>query len=173
MNPASALSLAYWLPLLCVIPHLVEEFIWPGGFMAWDRGYRPQFSASITPRALWSINSLLVAAAILCAAMGESSRRGASLCLVLMAILGGNALFHLRAVLRTRRYSPGVVTGALLYLPACAYAYMMFFVQNGASPGLLLQSALIGAAYPWISEALHRRRAQAGKPSRQRATPNV
>src|SRR4051794_39326088 len=48
MSPNDPLFL--WLPLLAVAAHLIEEFVWPGGFARWYRWYRPERAASVTTR---------------------------------------------------------------------------------------------------------------------------
>src|ERR1019366_2463326 len=102
------MTLLLWASLLAVTAHLVEEFVFPGGFLAWHRRYRPEHAASITPRFAIAIN-------------GPSSTIGVFQWLTLAALLITNAAFHIRAVINTRAYSPGVVTAAFLYVPLGAY----------------------------------------------------
>ncbi len=107
-------ALIRWLPLGAVMLHLLEEFVWPGGFADWYRWYRPE-------------------------------RAG---------------LFHLWATLRTQRYSPGVVTGATVYLPLAAFGSIYFWRAGLAGVLLLLQAAVIGPAYNVYAAWNHRRRAK-------------
>lgn len=39
------------------------------------------------------------------------------------SIAAANGLFHAWAVVRSRRYSPGVVTGVMLYLPLAVFGF--------------------------------------------------
>jgi hypothetical protein len=52
----------YWAPFGAASLHILEEFVYPGGFAAWDRRYRPDFSHTITGRFHVIINGLLLVA---------------------------------------------------------------------------------------------------------------
>ena len=49
-----------WLPLLAASSHMMEEFVYPGGFPAWFRRYRPEGASEITVTKLVVINGLLL-----------------------------------------------------------------------------------------------------------------
>jgi hypothetical protein len=123
-----------------------------------------EIAESVSPRLAVIVNSLLVGIALLTGLVGPSTSRSASLWLILMAALGGNALFHLNAVLRTHRYSPGVVTGALLYVPLCVGGYIYFLSNGFTSLRVALTSIVLGASYNFWSPLIHRRRAAAAVP---------
>ena len=146
--------------MIAVALHLGEEFLWPGGFAQWYRWYRPDIGPSITTRFLVRINALFVAMAIIAGALGFSPY-GVALWLVVASIAASNAVFHLWAVIRTKRYSPGVVTGVLVYLPLAAFGFYYFWREHLAGAGVLIQAALIGPAYHVYSAWNHRRRARA------------
>ena len=149
----------FWLPAICVAMHMTEEFIWPGGFSAWFRAYRPENALSFTPRFAFWINALLVVATLALGWIGPMWSRGVSLWLTIVAILGGNALLHIRGVVRMRRYSPGVVTGTLLYLPLCIGGYWYFMGSGAATLQMAVLSFLLGVSYDFWSRMNHRRRA--------------
>ena len=52
------LNWVFWAPLGAASLHIIEEFVYPGGFAAWDRRYRPGMRKSITPRFHIIINGL-------------------------------------------------------------------------------------------------------------------
>jgi hypothetical protein len=114
-------------------------------------------AAGITPRFAIIGNAVLVGAALLAGIAGPSWSRGASLWLILAAILGGNAVFHINAVARTRRYSPGVVTSILLYLPLCIGGYIHFVRSGNASLQMAAVSLVIGGSYNFWSPFIHGR----------------
>jgi len=147
-----------WLPLVVIAAHLLEEFVWPGGFAAWYRRIWPERAASVTPKFLVGINALNVLLAI---GAGQWFDRpvGLGLWLVVASLAAANGVFHLRAVLRTGIYSPGVVTGVVLYIPLAAWGFV-YFALNGARADVLIQAALIGPAYHFYSAWNHRRRAR-------------
>ena len=148
-----------WLPLAAVLLHLFEEFVWPGGFAEWYRWYRPERAASVTTRFLVWINVLFVLMALIPVAMGFRPY-GVAFWLVVASIAAANGAFHLWAVLRTRRYSPGVVTGCILYLPLAVFGFVYFWRAGLANVALLLQAAIIGPAYNVYAAWNHRRRAK-------------
>jgi len=153
-------SLLRWLPLAAVALHLIEEFAWPGGFGDWYRWYRPERAASVTTGFLVRINVLFVAMAVAAGALGFSPY-GVALWLVVASIAGFNGGFHLWATLNTRRYSPGLVTGCLIYIPLAAFGFWYFWRTRLAGPSVIAQAALIGPGYHIYSAWNHRRRAAA------------
>ena len=153
------MTIVFWLPAICALLHITEEFVWPGGFSDWFRSYRPENALSFTPRFALRINALLIAVTVELGWMGPESSIGVSLWLTLAALLAGNALFHIVGTIRTRRYSPGTVTGAILYLPLCIWGFAHFLSNGEATPQLALVSFAIGASYNVWSFLVHRLRA--------------
>jgi len=154
------LALIRWLPLIAIGLHLIEEFVWPGGFAEWFRWYRPERASSVTTRFLVRINALFVAMALLAGVLGFS-RYGVAMWLVVASIAATNGLFHLWAMARTSRYSPGVVTGCIVYVPLAIFGFRYFWQRGWATIDVVVQAALIGPAYLLFSAWNHRRRARA------------
>jgi hypothetical protein len=84
----------HWWPLIASMLHIVEEFVVPGGFAAWDRKFRPAYAASITPRLHVIMNALLLLAGVAVGRAGAAPQ-GVAAWLTLAALLAGNAVFHL------------------------------------------------------------------------------
>jgi len=147
-----------WLPLVAVAAHLVEEFLWPGGFAAWYRTYRPEYASSITRPYLVAVNALLVVLALIPPFLG-STPRAYAVWAVVAAIGAANAVFHLWATAKTRAYSPGVVTGALVYLPLAIVGIPQLLTNGRVSLGTALQAVIVGVAYHLWSAWRHRQRA--------------
>lgn len=166
----------WWAPLGSAALHIVEEFIYPGGFAAWDRAYRPSIRASITPRLHVIVNTLLLAA---CANAGISGMPGgavdlgghrlrsaipASLAvpgwLMLAALLFSNAMFHVVGTWQTKRVSPGVRTGVLLYVPLALIGYWHFLHAGRISAVGATVSACVGASYHLWAAWAHRWRSR-------------
>ncbi|HEV7388356.1 MAG TPA: HXXEE domain-containing protein [Gemmatimonadaceae bacterium] len=154
------LSIIRWLPLMAVALHLIEEFVWPGGFAEWFRWYWSESASSVTGRFLFRINALFVAMAVVAGLLGFS-RYGVAMWLLVASIAATNGLFHLWAVARTSRYSPGVVTGCLVYIPLAVFGFRYFWQRGWATIDVVVQAALIGPAYLLFSAWNHRRRARA------------
>jgi hypothetical protein len=141
-------GLIAWSLFAAVCGHELEEFVWPGGFRAWYIGYSPHVEPSMTPRFLIGINTLVLAATAL-SAIYFTSPSMRFLWLAVGSVVGINGVWHLQATLRTRRYSPGVVTGALISVPLVAYGFAHFVRCGWVSPRDSLTAAAYGAAY-WI-----------------------
>src|SRR5262245_9943242 len=146
-----------WWPLVAAIAHIFEEFAYPGGFAEWDRAYRPAYKASITPRLHLVMNGLLLFACVAVGAAGPTAR-GVAGWLTLAALLASNAVYHVVGAFKTHRYSPGMVTGLLLYVPMAIYGYVHFLRSHAASSGTAIAAAALGGSYHFWSALGHARR---------------
>ena len=153
------MSLLFWWPLAAATLHIVEEFGFPGGFAAWDRVYRSAYRASITSRLHLVMNAMLILA---CVAVGSAgpTPHGVAAWLTLAALLASNAVFHLVGTIKTRSYSPGLVTGLLLYVPMAVVGYAHFLRTHEASTQTACAAAAIGGSYHLWSAMAHARRAR-------------
>lgn len=124
--------------LLLLLPiafglHVTEEFIFPGGFIAWDNVFRPQFTD--TPGSFFvKVNTYPGIFAFL-VVLGAFDYRGGygmgvASWLYFSTFMSWNAIFHLRGAIRTRRYSPGMVTGIALFIPLMIAAYVHFMANR-------------------------------------------
>ena len=147
----------FWVPLAAASAHIFEEFVWPGGFADWYRRYRPEIAQSVSTTFLVWINAALLFG---CFAVGVDAKTpvGPAFFLAMCALLAGNGVFHIFATMKMRRYSPGVVTGTLLYIPMGIYAFWAMLTSGRVSIGTAIAAALIGASYHFVSVANHRRR---------------
>lgn len=148
------LLLILWLPFITACLHIVEEFVWPGGFADWYRGFDPRAAASITTRFLVIMNVILLALCLAAPLFG--AKQGIQFWLSASAVCAGNAMWHCHAVWKTRRYSPGVVTGVLLYIPLATWGFAMFSMNGLATAGELARALLIGTGY--VGWSVNRRR---------------
>jgi hypothetical protein len=113
--------------------HLTEEFIAPGGFISWDHIYRPRFAG--TPGSFYvNVNTYPAILLLLFTAASFNYRgefgRGVPSWLVFLTMMGWNAVYHLRGAMRTRRYSPGMITGLALFIPLTAASYTHFLSRR-------------------------------------------
>jgi len=165
----------WFVPLVAAVLHILEEFVYPGGFAEWDRNYRPGIRKSITRRFHIVINAALVIACIniALAGYGESLRLGATGVrsgvsprfapigwLVLAALLFSNAVFHIVGTVRSGRRSPGVISGVGIYLPMAAYGYFHFVSTGLVAPWLAVVAALVGSSYHFWAALIHKRRSR-------------
>lgn len=150
-----------WSLTFAALIHIFEEFVWPGGFKAWWLSLHPEITKSVTTPFLVGINALLVVMCVLIAFAVQAPRgNGVAAWLTFAALLAANGVFHVAAATRTRRYSPGMISGVALYLPLAVYGYF-YFLRNGRASWLTaIISALLGSSYYFIALANHRRRAR-------------
>ena len=154
----------YWAPFGAASLHIVEEFVYPGGFAAWDRRYRPDFSHTITGRFHVIINGLLLVACYDVWAL-RSSPMGPAALLTVTTLLFTNAVWHLAGSVKSRAYSPGMVTGLMLYMPLTVYGYGHFLRTGQVSVRTALVACAVGASYHlWAGKALHQWRARRARP---------
>lgn len=127
----------YWIPFLVFLAHVMEEFRW---FPAWATRH---FGATSNAWYAYShIVLVAVAASVSGAAQGAAQQStSVLLAMALMLTLAWNAVFHIVTTVLFREYSPGVLTGGLLILPATWY-----LVRHGAEGGAL-------TAYQWIASS--------------------
>ncbi len=145
----------FWTPLIAVCLHISEEFIFPGGFSEWYKTYKPEIKKSVTWKFLLIVNGGLL---ILCYDIGAigASAFGAALWLGVMAMLAANGIWHIRGVIKTRKYSPGVITGTLLYMPLAVFGFIYFLSTDMISIISALIAFTIGVSYQFWSNLFHR-----------------
>src|SRR5205085_12209201 len=73
------------------------------------------------------------------------------------AIAAANGLFHIRATMRTRKYSPGLVTGTLLYIPLAVGGIIALRRQGLLATSSIIQALLFAVVYSTWSSWQHRR----------------
>jgi len=145
-----------WAPLAAALTHIFEEFVWPGGFMSWYRRYRGSAVQSITPRFLVIVNVILLAVCV-DAAIVTVTRFGVAYWIAVSAILASNGVWHLWAAIQGREYSPGMVTGVIVYIPLAVYGCHYFLSSDAVSYQSALFALLLGGSYPLWSAMFHRR----------------
>ncbi|WP_024445992.1 HXXEE domain-containing protein [Mycolicibacterium iranicum] len=126
----------FWLIWPIATLHTIEEYLWPGGFLkyfnavAWRSGdphgpltaRRAFFTDAVA--GLFNPIAVLALSIIYLPAVW-----------FFVGVLLINGFFHLVETLKTGRYFPGALTGALLYLPGFT-AITMFYVNRGLVTGL-------------------------------------
>jgi hypothetical protein len=150
------LNAALWLPAAAVALHLCEEFAWPGGFAAWYRQYPPGRHVLVSARFLFVVNAVFVALALLPPLLGPTPR-GWAFWLVVATVAAVNACFHIIATVRTRSYSPGVVTGVVLYLPLAIVGGAWLIRDHLVAYPTVAQAIIAAGGYQLWSTWTHRR----------------
>ena len=86
---------------------------------------------------------------------------GVAYWLTFMAVMSSNGIWHAVASYRSRSYSPGLITGMLVYVPLAAYGFVHFVRLGQASAGTAIVAALLGGSYHLWSALYHRAPAKA------------
>ncbi len=139
-SPLPAAWPVFWpllLPL-CYGLHLLEEVYGGAGFVAWAREYLQQ---DFTQERFVAINRVAWPLVAFAAAVAAGLRR-VFLPTAMSLLFGLNGLLHLGSTLYFGAYSPGAVTGVLLYFPLTFTAVVRSHPRLGWS-GML--KALIAA----------------------------
>jgi hypothetical protein len=153
------MALLAWSLTIAAAIHIFEEFVFPGGFKEWWRAYQPETAGSVSNRFLIFINVVLILFSVTVALAVQAPRgNGMAAWLALATLLFSNAIFHLVGAFRTKRYSPGMVSGIALYIPLAIYGYVYFVGGGKVSILTAIVAALIGSSYHFISFTRHRRR---------------
>lgn len=150
MNPYSHLAApraAAWLPLAYLL-HLVEE--WFGGFTEWTR-LTPIYDVSVDRFIV--INAVAFACVSIATLVAFRIPRTSWICVSLAALFGLNGALHVLATIAWGYYSPGMVTGAFLYVPLAARILRSASPQysRGAYIGVILFGVFLHAVVAVIA----------------------
>ena len=134
----------FWTFVGAAVIHVVEEFGYPGGFLDTMRGLNPRIAPLVTVEAAIIINGLFLLLCVLGAVVGS---RSIVFGLSVASLLFFNALMHIWGAVKARGYTPGVVSGVVLYLPLSLYAYYLAVEMGELTLGGGALSGLLGALY--------------------------
>ncbi len=115
-----------WAFPVALIVHVVEEFVFPGGFVRWIDLYNHRRLKNARYYVL--INSAAILGSIAIALFAKDSV-GYWLYLYSVSLLAGNAVSHLRAALQQKKYCPGSVTGGLFLIPLSLLSSWQFIAN--------------------------------------------
>ena len=124
--------------------HMLEEYGYPGGFPDLMKRMNPRFAAHVTTPFAVLINGLQL---LLCAVAIAVGGRPLVFSMSIAGLLFINGMVHLGACTRLGKYTPGAITGALLYLPLSIYAYGALIRSGALAPGAALLTGLLGLLY--------------------------
>ncbi len=127
--------------------HVVEEYLYPGGFPGMMKQMNPRFARFITPVFAIAINGAFLLICLAAAWLGE---RSPVFGLSAMGIALFNALTHSGASLRLRHYTPGLFTGLVVYLPLALFAFHRYIANGWLLPSRLAVSLLLGLIFQLV-----------------------
>jgi hypothetical protein len=121
----------FWLVWPIAALHTIEEYIWPGGFLKYFNAIAwrsPDPYGPLTARRAFLTDA--VAGVFNPVAIVALSVVYLPAIWFFINVLLINGFFHITETLKTGRYFPGAVTGALLYIPGFT-AITVFYVDRG------------------------------------------
>ena len=124
--------------------HIFEEYVYPGGFPNGLETLLPRAAHLFTPRFHLVVNGLFLLVCLSSALIGKANL---VISLSAFSLIFANALLHIRGAIVTKRYYPGVISGALFYIPLAIYAYSVYLTSGQLTwlqGGL---SVLLGVSY--------------------------
>lgn len=154
-------SKVFWGLAAASCAHVVEEYLWPGGFLESAKKVAPQAFEHASFPIVFGVNAAMVTGCLYGALM---RRKNPVHGLAMASLLFTNSLLHLGASLRLREYVPGLVTGLCLYIPLSAKAFSAYRRSEGYRRSGAAGAALLGLVYhsiPFLAFAV--RRALAGR----------
>jgi hypothetical protein len=127
--------LVFLLPITFGL-HVFEEFIFPDGGSEWFKLYRPQYTQAYTDTYFFNVNAIPLVLSLLVTLGTFDFARGFTFFGIRawLAFLCYQAIhavyFHILGVFNTNKYSPGIGTSILFYLPLTITAFI-YLVQTG------------------------------------------
>jgi hypothetical protein len=139
-----------WIATLAYGLHIVEEllFDWRG----WSRGY---LKMQTEWNEFYVFNVVVVLYGCVSAIIGWKCPMFALSYPAFMLI--NVVFFHIFPVLKSKRFSPGVLTGVLLFIPIASLSYYSASIDHVISSNAIIISTLVAAfimAYPIILQRL-------------------
>ena len=125
--PDTNTHILLWAFPIAVSFHVFEEFAFPGGLIQWIQLRKPRRAKGNMYYVLVNAATIVIGVVI---ALGASGVICYDLFLNFVALMGGNALSHIRASMKSQKYCPGTVTCVLVLFPLSVVSFW-FFVYTG------------------------------------------
>lgn len=149
-------SKVLWYQAAASCAHVVEEYFWPGGFLEAAKEVASQAFEHASYPIIVGVNASMIAGCV----FGAMVRKKYPVCgLTMSSLLFFNALLHLGAALKSKKYAPGMVTGLALYVPLAAKAFSSYRKSGRYRRSTALRAVVQGVALhsiPFIAFAIRR-----------------
>ena len=124
--------------------HILEEYIFPGGFAEAFRKLLPRAAHLFTLKFHIVTNGLFI---ILCLISTFIGKTNLMLSLSIFGLIFANAVLHIRGAIINKGYYPGVISGSFIYIPLTVYAYYVFISSRQLTWLQAGLSFLLGVLY--------------------------
>jgi len=135
-----------WIATAAYAFHILEEYE-----LNWYDWARNILKLPVDMTSFYIVNSLVIVLGVCCAAVGW---RLPLFALLFPAVMLVNATgFHVLPVIRTRVFSPGIVTSVVLFYPIAIWCFVAAAQDDALSIGNAIASLVLGVllmAYPII-----------------------
>jgi len=118
--------------------HVIEEYF--GGFVEQMKRFVPDLDLSNFA----SVNMMFIALGFIAVIVGSASLVYS---LSIAALLFINAFFHIGGAIRLKRYSAGLISALLLYIPVSIYAYYYYWNVGALTQTDVILSIVLGAIW--------------------------
>jgi|PlaIllAssembly_1097288.scaffolds.fasta_scaffold270518_1 hypothetical protein len=132
------------LLLAAAVVHILEEYVFPGGFAAAFSRLLPRVNYLFTPVFHWIVNGVFLLVCFAAAAIGKTNL---VLSLSAFGLIFANAVLHIRGAIINRAYYPGVLSAAFIYIPLSLFAYYRFISSGQITWPQAAVSFFLGVSY--------------------------
>ena len=138
-----------WISVFAAIIHILEEYYY--GWIDWAKSFVPTVKKSH----FIVVNILFVFTCVLAAILQFTELK-----ISIFSLLIINTIVHLVPTIIKGKYSPGLASAILLYIPIGVFGYLATFNENIASNVQLIVGTLLGfiiMAIPFLFQFLYGR----------------
>jgi hypothetical protein len=137
----------YWTFLGAAILHILEEYVFPGGFLTFMQQSVPRFAHQITAHFSLLINGLFLSLCLLAVVLGPGQPIfGLSVAWLLFF----NGAIHILTSWRWRAYTPGLISSLVLYLPLSIIGLGLISTKGTIDFGGIATAVLLGIFYQLV-----------------------
>ncbi len=145
---------AFWALAAASCAHVVEDYLWPGGFIEAAKEVAPGLFAHSSTPIIVGVNASMIIGCVFGAVI---RKRNPVLGLAMASLLFENAIIHTVGSIRLKRYMPGLATGLVLYVPLSLRAFAAYRRSPEYKRPVAVGSAALGTVLhstPFVSFAI-------------------
>lgn len=137
-------NLIFIFLLIASALHIIEEYVFPGGFIKAFNNLLPRASHLFTNKFHIVVNSVFVLLCLLGTLIGKTNLVLSMSC---FGLIFANAILHIRGAIVQKGYYPGVISAIFIYIPITLYAYFYFITSQKITWIQAGISFLLGVSY--------------------------
>lgn len=125
----------FWLIWMMATTHTIEEYIFPGNFVAWFNRYAfgsRDPNLPLSPQRAFQTDA--VTGIFIPPILAFAGVYFLPLVFFFVGLLWWNAYFHITETIKSGRYFPGFITALLIYVPGLSYIVYFYLTRGLISP---------------------------------------